>query len=647
MAAYTWAELRKKWPELSQFERLDKARAEGHTVIRPGAEPPGREPQTPRGGGTRPAPTGSGPLDQGQVTYRAADGSNPVVNYPDIQAEIQRLQRARRHADAQALIRAADAYENRYSRASAEHRSAEEERIRNEADAERIANRKKSVYAAIAKASGLTVKQLQDAAKANPTIATLIRRIDRDARSQTAYAHKEMPKNIKELGRISAFGKRIRYAQPSGDTTHEQWRADNPQEVARRAARTAARDAYNQRARDAYNAANTKGSDDDEVVKKASTNEGDGTKSKVVQGEGTTNTNDGEEDNVPAKVKQTVKQQIMASPVFAQFLNQMADSSGMPADTAGKTTRRDLMNTIFSADFRSKVADMLVARRLGLGSKAYTDAYNAIINTKIGDTKHKFFSRRNLIESLNRAGLGVENPSTNLQKYLSSMPGVDGADPIRSFAGLDWLKSFQDIMEAQPTRGLGNKWLDFGQLHDLEPEKFKQYIQMVELMGKLGYDYNPGGAIEPREVPEPLNFAAEDFDPQTLTNPDDIKNYLNWRALRSRLDAPATIDWATFDPSTATNTELSAMLERQKLLSDIEELRGGPEAGQGTDTQPILSPNVDPDGSYTQVGQQGTGGYMDSAQAGWQTSDQFNPLYQPDHMTAENNLHGGSIGGRY
>ena len=141
-----------------------------------------------------------------QVSYRGSDGQTHHATYKDVQAEALRLQKAGRREDARALLLATERYENRVN--SEEPRSAWEEEKRNAADRARISQRKRASYVAIAKATGISVEQLQQAARANPTIATLIRRADRDARSQTAYAHKNLPRTLKELESIKIYGKK-------------------------------------------------------------------------------------------------------------------------------------------------------------------------------------------------------------------------------------------------------------------------------------------------------------------------------------------------------------------------------------------------------------------------------------------------------
>ena len=598
-----------------------------------------------------------------QVSYRGSDGQTHHATYKDVQAEALRLQKAGRREDARALLLATERYENRVN--SEEARSAWEEEKRNAADRARISQRKRASYVAIAKATGISVEQLQQAARANPTIATLIRRADRDARSQTAYAHKNLPRTLKELENIKIYGKKIKFAQPSGDTTHDQWRTDNPAEVSRRNQRTADREAYNQRARDAYMRAQEGRNQYNQYQQMPGTVSPDA--NPLNQGTNTGNTDTGDtksdtDDTTPKpepKVKTTIKQQIMASPVFAQFLQQMVESTGIPADEGSSTTRRDLMNTIFSKEFRSKVADLLVLRQTGnTTGPEYTKAYQAIANTKIGDTGKKFFSSigttgtPTFMSLLNRAGLAVETPTEHMQQFLSSMPGVDGGDPVRSFRGEDWLKSFKDIMETAEdpgNTGLGDKWLTLQALFALSPEKIGKYLDMMTVMKNLGYDYNPGAAIERTPDPEPMDFGAEDFDPTTLTDPRHMQQYLAWKSFQDKVGEPDPINWGEFNPATASNEELGAYVERQRLLSQAKEygLDTGAEAGQGTDVQPITAPNVNPDSPYTQASPQGTGGYVNTEQSGWQQSDQFNPLYNPSHLNAENNLHGGRFGGRY
>ena len=675
MATYTWADLRRMWPTLSQYERLDKARAAGHTVIRPGYEggqtpdppkatvnedgtvtfsggssppPPTPPPSNTRGGGA----TGTHPLSQAQVQYRGEDGQLHTVNHPDIQAEIARLQKTGRNADAHALIRAADRYEDMVSQQNAEIASQREEDARNAADLERVTARRNAMLDAVARATGITREQLNNAIRANGRIMTILRRMDAASRSGTAGGKKRFDKEAEALSKIRIYGKKINYANPSGDT---QW-------MNRRDSLAAAGRTYYQHYADPIRKPDNKklltGGDDDA----GGTTTTDGGTAGTGNGNAGTGNGEGgekggeEEEEVPRKVKQTVKQQIMNSPVFNSFLTQLIESTGITTGVSTATKkfdmtageRRTFMNNLFTGDFRSKIADLLVARRSGLGSKAYTDAYDALRNIKLGDTGKKFLSTQNLQQALNQAGLGVAEPTEYMQRFLNTLPGVDGADPTRTFGGLAWLKGFNPIYEdAAPTTGIGQKWLTIEEVLKLSPEKMAEYANIAEMMGDLGYPYLPGGAIE-RETP--IDFGAEGFDPTKLSDPRQQAQYLEWKAFQDKVnpETPETIDWATFDPSTATNAQLKSMLDRQTLLNQIEELRGdGPEAGQGTDAQPIMSPNVNPDSPFTQVSPQGTGGYVDSAQAGWQTSDQFNPLYQPDHMNAENNLHGGRIGGRY
>ena len=663
MATYTWADLRRMWPTLSQYERLDKARAEGHTIIRPGYEgghtpdppkatvnedgtvtfsggssppPPTPPPRNTRGGGA----TGTHPLSQTQVQYRGADGQLHTVNHPDIQAEIARLQRTGRREDAHALVRAADRYEDMVSRQTAEIASQREEETRNAADLERVTARKNAMLDAVAKATGITRAQLNSAISANSRIGTLLRRMDAASRSGTAGGKKRFDKEAEALSKIRIYGKKINYANPSGET---QW-------MNRRDSLAAAGRTYYKHGSDPIRQPNT-GTGGDKSLTTDPPPKDPPLKDPPPKDPPP---KDDEEEEVPRKVKETVKQQIMNSPVFNSFLTQLIESTGITTGVSTATKkfdmtageRRTFMNNLFTGDFRSKIADLLVARRLGLGSKAYTDAYNALRNIKLGDTGKKFLSTQNLQQALNQAGLGVAEPTEYMQRFLNTLPGVDGADPTRTFGGLDWLKGFNPIYEDAPATGIGQKWLTIDELLKLSPEKMAEYAKIAEMMGGLGYPYLPGGAIE-RETP--VDFGAEGFDPTKLSDPRQQAQYLQWKAFQDKVnpETPETIDWANFDPSTATNAQLQSMLDRQTLLNQIEELRGGgAEAGQGTDAQPIMAPNADPDAPFTQAPDQGTGGYLNSAQAGWQSSDQFNPLYQPDHMLAENNLHTRS-GGRF